>query len=154
MLNSAFVSPGWMTSQEYFTGIALIQAMPGPLFNISAYIGAGCSSSRPALPSMGRPLGISGNFVRRSGTLAAADSYRRLRPEVLCLVVQAPSLQRGRACLSSSASSCAGSASMARACCCCTACCLGESAAAWWPIAAVEQQGLFFGMRDTRCYCL
>lgn len=55
MLDSAFVTPGWMTSQEYFTGIALIQAMPGPLFNISAYIGAGCLSSCPALPWMFKP---------------------------------------------------------------------------------------------------
>mmetsp|Transcript_23493 Transcript_23493/g.39353 ORF Transcript_23493/g.39353 Transcript_23493/m.39353 type:complete len:433 (-) Transcript_23493:498-1796(-) len=30
----------WISPQEFYTGLALVQAMPGPLFNISAYLGA------------------------------------------------------------------------------------------------------------------
>ncbi len=39
MLDSAVVEPGWITEPDFLTGIALVQAMPGPLFNIAAYVG-------------------------------------------------------------------------------------------------------------------
>ena len=42
MLDSAVVESGWISEADFLTGIALVQAMPGPLFNISAYIGKGC----------------------------------------------------------------------------------------------------------------
>lgn len=30
----------WVTQEEFFTGLAMAQAMPGPLFNFAAYLGA------------------------------------------------------------------------------------------------------------------
>ena len=39
MLDSAVVEPGWISEADFLTGIALVQAMPGPLFNIAAYVG-------------------------------------------------------------------------------------------------------------------
>jgi chromate transporter len=30
----------WITEEQFFAGLAMVQAMPGPLFNLSAYIGA------------------------------------------------------------------------------------------------------------------
>lgn len=30
----------WVTSEQYFAGLGVVQAMPGPLFNFSAYLGA------------------------------------------------------------------------------------------------------------------
>jgi chromate transporter len=39
MLSSEVVSTGWMSESDFLTGLALIQALPGPLFNLSAYIG-------------------------------------------------------------------------------------------------------------------
>jgi chromate transporter len=30
----------WLTEEQFFAGLAMAQAMPGPLFNLSAYIGA------------------------------------------------------------------------------------------------------------------
>ena len=39
MLDSAIVGPGWISEADFLTGIALVQAMPGPLFNIAAYVG-------------------------------------------------------------------------------------------------------------------
>ena len=43
MLDSAVVEPGWISEPDFLTGIALVQAMPGPLFNIAAYVG-NCSN--------------------------------------------------------------------------------------------------------------
>ena len=39
MLDGAIVEPGWISEPDFLTGIALIQAMPGPLNNIAAYVG-------------------------------------------------------------------------------------------------------------------
>ena len=39
MLDSAAVESGWISEADFLTGIALVQAMPGPLFNIAAYVG-------------------------------------------------------------------------------------------------------------------
>ena len=39
MLDSAVVEPRWISEPDFLTGIALVQAMPGPLFNIAAYVG-------------------------------------------------------------------------------------------------------------------
>jgi len=30
----------WVTEEEFFAGLGIVQAMPGPLFNLSAYLGA------------------------------------------------------------------------------------------------------------------
>ncbi len=39
MLDSEVVEAGWISEADFLTGIALVQAMPGPLFNIAAYVG-------------------------------------------------------------------------------------------------------------------
>jgi chromate transporter len=40
LLHDAVVSPGWVSGQEFLAGYGLAQAMPGPLFSFSAYLGA------------------------------------------------------------------------------------------------------------------
>jgi chromate transporter len=40
LLDQAVVSPGWVSQQEFLAGYGLVQAMPGPLFTFSAYLGA------------------------------------------------------------------------------------------------------------------
>lgn len=40
LLHDAVVSPGWVGEQEFLAGYGLAQAMPGPLFGFSAYLGA------------------------------------------------------------------------------------------------------------------
>jgi chromate transporter len=40
MLLTELVSNGWMSESKFLDGLAIAQSMPGPLFNISAYIGA------------------------------------------------------------------------------------------------------------------
>jgi len=39
MLLNEVVDPGWVTKEQFFQGFALVQALPGPLFNFSAYLG-------------------------------------------------------------------------------------------------------------------
>ncbi|CAN0139397.1 unnamed protein product, partial [Ectocarpus sp. 8 AP-2014] len=40
MLVDEVVDPGWLTEKQFYQGFALVQALPGPLFNLSAYLGA------------------------------------------------------------------------------------------------------------------
>eukprot|EP00904_Undaria_pinnatifida_P001126 jgi/Undpi1/11013/HiC_scaffold_30.g13313.m1 len=40
MLLDEVVDPGWLTREQFYQGFALVQALPGPLFNLSAYLGA------------------------------------------------------------------------------------------------------------------
>ena len=37
---SVETAKSWITEEQFFAGLAIVQAMPGPLFNLSAYIGA------------------------------------------------------------------------------------------------------------------
>lgn len=30
----------WVTEQQFFNGLAIVSALPGPMFNLSAYLGA------------------------------------------------------------------------------------------------------------------
>ena len=40
LLHEAVVEPGWVPEEEFLAGYGLVQAMPGPLFTFSAYLGA------------------------------------------------------------------------------------------------------------------
>uniref|UniRef100_K3WLX7 Chromate transporter n=1 Tax=Globisporangium ultimum (strain ATCC 200006 / CBS 805.95 / DAOM BR144) TaxID=431595 RepID=K3WLX7_GLOUD len=40
MLLNDIVFRGWVTKEQFLAGFALIQSLPGPLFNISSYLGA------------------------------------------------------------------------------------------------------------------
>jgi chromate transporter len=40
LLRTAVVTPGWVTQQQFLTGYGAAQAVPGPLFTFSAYLGA------------------------------------------------------------------------------------------------------------------
>jgi len=40
LLYQGVVAPGWVSQNEFFAGYGLAQAMPGPLFTFSAYLGA------------------------------------------------------------------------------------------------------------------
>lgn len=40
LLANEVVATGWVTETDFLTGFALVQAMPGPLFNFAAYLGA------------------------------------------------------------------------------------------------------------------
>lgn len=40
LLQNEVVATGWVSQADFLTGLALVQAMPGPLFNFAAYLGA------------------------------------------------------------------------------------------------------------------
>ncbi|OQS02705.1 Chromate Ion Transporter (CHR) Family [Thraustotheca clavata] len=54
MLMNDIVNAGWVSKDQFFIGFALIQSLPGPLFNISAYLGAVA-------------LGVPGAFLAAAG---------------------------------------------------------------------------------------
>ena len=50
LLQNEVVTTGWVSLPDFLTGLALVQAMPGPLFNFAAYLGTH-SSSAPSTSS-------------------------------------------------------------------------------------------------------
>ena len=47
LLRDALVPPGWLTDDSFLTGYGLAQAVPGPLFTVSAYLGAVAAHPAP-----------------------------------------------------------------------------------------------------------
>lgn len=50
LLDQATVAPGWVTQQEFLAGYGAAQAVPGPLFTFSAYLGAIAEPSPNGVP--------------------------------------------------------------------------------------------------------
>ena len=40
LLREAVVGPGWLTTSDFLAGYGAVQAMPGPMFTLAAYLGA------------------------------------------------------------------------------------------------------------------
>ncbi len=79
LLDQALVEPGWVSEQEFLAGYGLAQAMPGPLFSFSAYLGAleepapnGVSGAALALAAIYLP-----SFLLLGGVLPFWSSIRR-----------------------------------------------------------------------------
>jgi len=75
LLASEVVGPGWLTQDQFLAGYGAAQAVPGPLFTFSAYIGAvrgGWLMSAIALAAMFLP-----SFLLVTGTLPFWDTIRR-----------------------------------------------------------------------------
>jgi chromate transporter len=45
ILNELVNELKWITSRQFFNGLAVVNSLPGPMFNISAYFGFFCLSS-------------------------------------------------------------------------------------------------------------
>ncbi len=68
LLESAVVTPGWVTQQTFLAGYGAAQALPGPLFSFAAYLGAAIRPSpNPVIYGF---LGLIGIFC--PGLLAMA----------------------------------------------------------------------------------
>ncbi len=61
LLREAFVAPGWVSDDTFLTGYGAAQAVPGPLFTFSAYLGAVVSPNPHGLA--GAALGLIGIFL-------------------------------------------------------------------------------------------
>jgi chromate transporter len=82
MLEAEMVDPGWLSQEQFLTGYALTQAMPGPIFTLSAYLGAAMQGGWLAIPSaLVALLGIFGpSFLLVAILLPAWDSLRGYAP--------------------------------------------------------------------------
>jgi chromate transporter len=79
LLDQAVVEPGWVTQERFLAGYGLAQAMPGPLFTFSAYLGAiqepsptGVAGAALALCAIFAP-----SFLLLGGVLPLWSSVRR-----------------------------------------------------------------------------
>nr|WP_269845084.1 chromate efflux transporter [Deinococcus arcticus] len=57
LLEAEVVSPGWVTPDAFLVGYGAVQAVPGPLFTFSAYLGAVAEVGLPRLLAAGLALG-------------------------------------------------------------------------------------------------
>jgi len=78
LLRSAVVVPGWVTDDAFLAGYGAAQAVPGPLFTFSSYLGAVAMPSRPLL---GATIALVGIFLPgmlvMAGTLPFWDVLRK-----------------------------------------------------------------------------
>jgi chromate transporter len=79
LLHEAVVSPGWVGEQEFLAGYGLAQAMPGPLFTFSAYLGAIQDPSPNGVPGAALAVGaiFLPSFLLVGGVLPLWSSIRR-----------------------------------------------------------------------------
>jgi chromate transporter len=79
LLDEAMVAPGWVSQQEFLAGYGLAQAMPGPLFTFSAYLGAIQEPSPNGVPGAAFAVGaiFLPSFLLLGGVLPLWSSIRR-----------------------------------------------------------------------------
>jgi len=79
LLREAFVTPGWVGDNAFLAGYGAAQAVPGPLFTFSAYLGAVANTAFRGVA--GAALGLVGIFLPGIlilvGTLPFWDAFRR-----------------------------------------------------------------------------
>ena len=93
LLREYVVAPGWVESRDFLIGLAIIQALPGPNFNFSVYLGAlALSGLRSRTPSA---MAVLGGFLAFMGifgpglilTVAFQGFWRKLRTKPLFLAL-------------------------------------------------------------------
>jgi chromate transporter len=65
--------PGWMSDSQFLAGYGAAQAVPGPLFTVSAYFGA---AAMPAAPYAGAVLALAAIFLPGLLLIAGALPFR------------------------------------------------------------------------------
>jgi chromate transporter len=79
LLRQAFVTPGWVSDDAFLAGYGAAQAVPGPLFTFSAYLGAVVRTTPHGLP--GAVLGLLAIFLPGVlilvGTLPFWEEFRK-----------------------------------------------------------------------------
>jgi chromate transporter len=79
LLREAFVAPGWVSDDVFLAGYGAAQAVPGPLFTFSAYLGTVVNLTPHGIA--GAALGLIGIFLPGIlillGALPFWDSFRR-----------------------------------------------------------------------------
>jgi chromate transporter len=79
LLREGFVAPGWISDDSFLAGYGAAQAVPGPLFTFSAYLGASVTPQPHGIA--GAALGLFGIFLPGIliliGTLPFWDAFRK-----------------------------------------------------------------------------
>jgi chromate transporter len=79
LLRQAFVTPGWVSDDAFLAGYGAAQAVPGPLFTFSAYLGTVVRATPHGLP--GAVLGLLAIFLPGVlilvGTLPFWEAFRK-----------------------------------------------------------------------------
>ncbi len=79
LLRGAFVAPGWVSDDSFLAGYGAAQAVPGPLFTFSAYLGTVVNTVPRGIA--GAALGLIGIFLPGMlillGTLPFWDTFRK-----------------------------------------------------------------------------
>ena len=79
LLREALVTPGWISDDAFLAGYGAAQAVPGPLFTFSAYLGSVVNTTPHGVA--GAALGLIGIFLPGIlillGTLPFWDSFRK-----------------------------------------------------------------------------
>jgi chromate transporter len=78
LLRDTVVKPGWISENSFLTGYGAAQAIPGPLFTVSAYLGAALKSAPNGFT--GAAIAVAGIFLPGmlliTGMLPFWDSFR------------------------------------------------------------------------------
>jgi chromate transporter len=61
LLHDTVVEPGWLSDDRFLSGYGAAQAVPGPLFTVSAYLGASVNDRIPA--GLGALVALTGIFL-------------------------------------------------------------------------------------------
>ena len=78
LLESSVVGPGWLDRETFLAGYGAVQAMPGPLFTIAAYVGASASTAPD--PWSGALVALIAIFLPGLLVMVAVlPAWRRLR---------------------------------------------------------------------------
>ncbi|PWN38763.1 hypothetical protein IE81DRAFT_295835 [Ceraceosorus guamensis] len=81
LLRGYIVDPGWVTSRDFLFGFAILQAFPGPNFNIAAYLGFLAVPSRPLLGAILAWAAIfAPGIMLKLALLPLYKSWRSLNP--------------------------------------------------------------------------
>jgi chromate transporter len=82
LLQAQVVPPGWVTEQQFLAGYGAAQAVPGPLFTFSAYLGAVMTGPVSGVPGAGLALVamFAPSFFLVIGTLPFWDHLRGQGP--------------------------------------------------------------------------
>ena len=100
LLKELVVTPGWVTSSEFIAGYGAAQAVPGPLFTFSAYLGifvgmpSGWAGGLFALGAMFLPsfllvIGVAPFWDRLRGWASFRDALRGINAAVVGLLLAA-----------------------------------------------------------------
>ncbi|KAL5334952.1 chromate transporter-domain-containing protein [Aspergillus crustosus] len=85
LLRSYVVDPGWVSSRDFLIGLAIIQAFPGPNFNIAVFLGSLAAATSRTRSIIGAFLGLIGIFLPGITLAVSVQSFWRVLRKRKCV---------------------------------------------------------------------